>query len=469
MRFTYSDFQKNKTMLGLIKEPFKLELTGMSASAAVTEATNPQFTISKMSVTDSASQVAFNLDALNLLGAKLNSVKISDVAPVLNISAVQYDADKTVLDKIKNSADASVYQLNVAGVDANMANRITSDSHVSTMTLIDNANTLSNQFDLLSNAKVTTVNFSTDASELSITGAQYSAGTTAASLNKIKSSFSLNVSEFGVTGSSAATSAATLQADARVSQFSLATSDASLANVYGLLDLSSTNSTPMTKLDHISFTSSSVNTRLTVSQDQLLEIQDNQNVNKLTGNFAFSVTGVSMNQLGNVKAMSNIGSVQVTDTSQKIADGWDSLASMSADSLSGIVSTTPSTPVAITMSQWSTSAAALADLQVGTPGQKLALLDVLPSQATAASNYANVLTVSVKGTSSEVAAEFTSLNALGAKLDEIEVTDDLTLMLTQAQIDGGKDKSVTVGNVTTVTPGTLSKLLGGGYNYQICD
>uniref|UniRef100_UPI0026284FAB hypothetical protein n=1 Tax=Limnohabitans sp. Rim8 TaxID=1100718 RepID=UPI0026284FAB len=175
----------------------------------------------------------------------------------------------------------------------------------------------------------------------------------------------------------------------------------------------------------------------------------------------------AMSQLGNVKAMSNIGNIQVTDTSQHIATGWDSLSSMSSDILGAIVSTNPTTPVAITMAQWSNSATALADLQLGTPGQKLALLDVLPSQATAASNYANVLTVSVKGTSAEVAAEFTSLNALGVKLDEIEVTDDLTLMLTQAQIDGGQDTSVTNGNVTTVTPGTLSKLLGGGYNYQL--
>jgi spore coat polysaccharide biosynthesis protein SpsF (cytidylyltransferase family) len=105
--------------------------------------------------------------------------------------------------------------------------------------------------------------------------------------------------------------------------------------------------------------------------------------------------------------------------------------------------------VAITLAQYNDAAIALAKLG----SQSLALLDVAPEQATAAAAYANVVSVSVKGSAAEVAAEFDSLSALGSQVDDIEITGDCPLMLTQDQVDNGQD--------------TLDKIMGGQYDIQI--
>ena len=87
------------------------------------------------------------------------------------------------------------------------------------------------------------------------------------------------------------------------------------------------------------------------------------------------------------------------------------------------------------MAQYKDSAVALSKLGA----QPLALLDVAPDQATAAAAYAHVTTVSFKGSATEVAAEFDNLSALGSQLDDIEITDDGPLMLTQDQVANGQD------------------------------
>jgi hypothetical protein len=87
-----------------------------------------------------------------------------------------------------------------------------------------------------------------------------------------------------------------------------------------------------------------------------------------------------MANLDNVLALNNVSSVQASGTSEEIANDWDKLSSMTADMLSGILVTTPLTPVAITLDKYNLSTNALADLPSSQP---LALLDVSPSLATA--------------------------------------------------------------------------------------
>jgi hypothetical protein len=91
--------------------------------------------------------------------------------------------------------------------------------------------------------------------------------------------------------------------------------------------------------------------------------------------------------------------------------------------------------LAITLEQWRQSASALSKLP---SGQSLALLDVAPDEASSAAGYANVATVAVKGSASQVATSFDDLVALGTKLDDVELTDpSAPLVLTQSQADAG--------------------------------
>jgi hypothetical protein len=433
MDFAYSNFQKYKAVLGKINESFTVSLSSISASAALTEAQNTQFNISAVNVTDSATQIAANLNGLANLGSKLNSLATPTAAPVLTISAGQYVANQNVLGKI-NVIDSSPadYKLTVTGTDMSLANTLLADAHVQSMTVIDNAGTVSNQIGLMQNTKITSVSFSGDSSQLSITGSQYSDAVTAGSFSKIKGSFSLNIE------SAAPAQAAALEADSRVASFSVVASTDISATVGSLLGHS--------KLDHIDL---QANTRLALTATQLTTIQDTQS--KLRGDYAIDVSGVSMADLSSVLATSNVGSVRVSGTSEAIATGWDDLSALSANMLAGVTVTDTATPVAITYEQWSQSANVLAKI----PNQSLALLDVAPGQATVAAGKPNVATVSIKGTAAEVAAEFDQLVTLGTKVDDIQITDDAPMMITQAQFDAGET--------------TLAKINGGNYDPQIIE
>jgi hypothetical protein len=433
MDFEYSNFQKYKAVLGKINESFTVSLSSISASAALTEAQNTQFNISALNVKDSANQVAANLNGLANLGSKLTGLATHTAAPVLTISAGQYVANQNVLGKInKTETSPADYKLTVTGTDMSLANSLLSDAHVQNITVIDNAGTVSNQIGVLQNTQITSVTLSGDSSQLSLTGSQYSDAVAAGSFSKIKSTFSLNIA-----GASPA-QAADLQADGAVASFSVVAST----------DISASLSTLLghTKLDHIDL---QANTRLALTATQLTSIQDTQS--KLRGDYAFDVSGVSMADLSDVLATSNVGSVRVSGTSESIATGWDDLSALSANMLAGLTVTDSATPVAITYEQWSQSAHALSKIST----QSLALLDVAPGQASAAAIEANVSTVSIKGTAAEVAAEFDQLVTLGSKVDDIQITDDAPMMITQAQFDAGET--------------TLAKINGGNYDPQIIE
>ena len=429
LSLNYSDFQKYKSVLGMIKEPFKLSLSNVTANGAIAEGQDTQFSIS-MNVKDTAAQISSNLDGLADLGSKLTTVSTVETLPVLNIVAKQYLANLGLFNKINlsESDNSPQYKLAVTGGDLNFASKILSDtdaaSHIQSMDVSDSASTVSTSFDLLQNSKLTSVHLPPGSSVLTITAAQYSS-IDATALAKIKGSFSLEVT-------AAAKSAATaLQADHRVSSFSLAASTSEIGS--GLPSLLG-----MSKLNHIDITQ--VNGAMAVTADQLTAVQDD--LGKLHGNYSLNVTGVSMSNLDGVMPRSYVSGIQVTDTSEAIATGWDTLSAM-GDQLTGIQVTT-SEPLAITLDQWNQSDSALSQLPAG---QQLALLDVPADQASAAASYTNVASVSVKGSADQVSAKFDDLVNLGSKLDVIELTNDAPLTLTQSQVDAG----------TT----TLDKVIGG--------
>ena len=427
MGLAYSDFQKYKAVLGMIKTPFSVVLNDISANAALTEAQNTQFNISAFNVKDSAIQVAANLNGLSNLGSKLTGLATIENSPVLTVSAAQYVAQQSTLAKInKVGANEGVYTLAVTGADMTLANTMVNNAHVQTLSVIDNAGTVSNQIDLLQNAKIASVNLTATGSELSITGLQYT--NNLSSLSKITSPFSLNVT------AASPQQAITLQVDDKVTSFALVSDSNVGLNVVADIGVNFATVLAMSKLDHIDFTQSDPRIALTVAQ--LYDVQDNQS--KLNGPYAFDVSGVTMSDLNDFLTTqpSHLGTVQISDTSQAIATGWDDLSALSANGLAGLTVTTPLTAVAITLDQYKDAAAAVALTKLG--AQPLALLDVAPGQATDVAAYTNVSTVSVKGSSAEVAAEFDRLVALAVKLDDIEITDDGPLMLTQDQVDSAQ-------------------------------
>lgn len=415
----YSAFQKYSSVLGMIKQPFSLLVNNVSASGAETLAKNAQWKVS-LSVRDSAANISTNLNTLASLGSQLTAIQSTEATPVLGVTAAQYSTQISALNKINVSNGAPNYQLVVSGGDTNFARNLLADNaalaHVQSLDIADSALNISNNFDFLQNSKITAVRSTTSAPVLNITGTQYAVAST---LAKIKVPFGLTVS------AASPSAASTLQADTRVSSFDVAASAAQLGSMLpDLLGLS--------KLAHVDITQGAGSPALvSLTADQFSAVQDS--LGKVRGNYALSVTGVSMAALDGVVANNNVAGVQVRDTSAAVAIDWDALAAL-GDRLTGILLTSQD-PVAITLDQWNQSAGALSKLPAG---HSLALLDVAPDEATSASVYANVATVAVKGSADQVAAAFDDLVNLGAKLDDIELTDPSEpLVLTQSQVDAG--------------------------------
>ncbi len=415
----YSEFQKYNSVLGMIKQPFSLVVNKVTASGAEALAQNTVFNVS-MGVRDTAANISTNLNTLANLGAQITTLQTTEASPVLNVSAAQFSTAQGTLNKIKASDGTSNYQLAVTGGDSNFVRGVLADAaalaHVQSLDFADSALNIANNFDLLQSSKVTAVRLTTSAPVLTLNASQYALS---ASLAKIKTSFGLNV-----TGA-AVNAAATLQADQRVNGFEISASAAQIgASLYDLLGLS--------KLTHLDITQSAGPTALmSIIADQYLAVQDS--LGKVRGNYALNVTNVSTAALDSISGHNNVAGVQVSGTSAEVASAWDALVAL-GDQLTG-VQFTGADPLAITLEQWNQSASALSKLPAG---KALALLDVAPDEATNAAAYSNVTTVAVKGTASQVATAFDDLVALGAQLDDIELTDPASpLLLTQSQADAG--------------------------------
>lgn len=432
----YSDFKKYSNVLSMIKQPFSLLVNDVTASGVDALAQNTVFN-SSMTVSDSAGNIATNWATLANLGSQISAINTTETAPVLNLTADQYAGSSGMLEKINVANGAPNYKVALTGGDVNFARNLLADSaasaHLQSVDILDSANNISGNFDLLQNSKIVGIHLAPGASVLDITGSQYASS---ASLAKVKTPFSLNVK------AAAPADANTLQADQRVDAFEVSATAAQIGSTLpDLLNLS--------HLTHVDITQSAGVTGaalMSLTAEQYAASQDN--LGKVRGNYALNVTGVSMATLDGISGKNNVAGIQVSDSSAAVAAGWDALAAL-GDQLTGIQLTTQD-PVAITLDQWSQSAGALSKLQSDQP---LALLDVPVDQAISVAAYTNVATVAVKGSANQVASNFDRLVSLGAQLDDIELTDPTApLVLTQAQADAGS--------------ATLRKV-NGGMNLQI--
>jgi len=415
MNIDYEIFKQYKSTLSMINQPFNVALNNIAASSAILESQNSPFNMN-FNIRDNADQISINLDNLSGLGNKLTGISTIEQSPILKIGSRQYLSDVDTLNKINVSGDAANYQLDLSGGDLNLARNLLSNTsaaaHINGIAVIDNADNISNNFDFLQNVKIKSVKVLPDSPLLNITGAQYNS---AASIAKLNGPYSLTVN------AASPTLASTLQSDNRVGSFSVAASALDIGNkLPDLLALS--------HLDHIDITA--VNGAMTLTAEQMLEAQDS--LEKIRGDYSLKLTNVAMSNLGQFDSMSHVSSINISDTSEAIASKWNDLIQLGSQ-LTNIEVTTQN-PLAITLDQWNQSSGVISKLS---NGKNFALLDVSPDQATIAAALNDVSTVSIKGTANQVSAKFDALVQLGDKLDEIEITDNQGLMLTQNQIDAG--------------------------------
>ena len=411
---SFTDFQNYKNVLGLIDQNFKLELTDIKASDAIVQDSVGEFNLS-FSVNDTADQIASNISGLSALSTKLKDISTVEVKPVLNMKASEYLANRNALAKVNTTANVP-YLLALTGGDISFARTVLSDptksETISSLALVDSADTIGQSFGVISDDKILSARLSTTPGTLTLSGEDY---LDTATLAKIKGTFDISVDAAAVEQTTA------LEADSRVTQYSLTTTSTEVGDsLPDLLGLS--------KLVRINITQDATAMSLTMADYVLIE----DKLNKLVGNFGLLVSEAEVTDLDTLAEKNEVSSIQISDQSANVAANWDQLLAL-GDKLNSIGITNVQDPVAITFDQYAVSATTIAKLLPA--NQALALLDVPPDQATNASGKNNVATVSVKGLASQVATNFVSLIALGSKIDAIEISDGNALVLTQNQFD----------------------------------
>ena len=418
LSLTFANFQKYKNVLGLIPQNFKIDLTEVKASDAVNQSLDSQFNLS-FSVKDSAAQISSNIDGLSALKSKLSGVTSNEATPVLTLKASQYHANQDVLAKVNVVDSVSTYKLVLTGGNLKFAQDVLADAaqagKVNSLDILDSAENISNNFDLLSNSKVFSARLTAGATTLSLSGQDYSQTT---SLAKVKGSFDINVNNASKNQVSA------LDADSKVIAYSLDATSSAIGN--SLPDLLDAN-----KLTQINITQDA--TKMSVSLSDYVLIEDK--LSTLVGSYGLNVTGVTVSDLESLSDKNEVASIQISDSSANVSENWDTLMAL-GQKLKSIENSTAQVPLAINYDQLGISSETIAKF---TTPPSLAILEVQPGEAADAAGGTNVATVSVKGTAGQVAFNFDSLIALGNKLDAIEISDSNPLELTQEQFEADTD------------------------------
>jgi len=186
LAITAAQLTADATALNKISGSYTLTVSGVTGATVATTTANTH--VSSMTVTDTGANIVTNLAALQTNVAKITSITQSNIGTALAITAAQFTADATALNKISGS-----YTLTVSGVTGSTVATTTANTHVSSMTVIDTgANIVTNLDTLQTNiAKITSITVSNIGTALAITAAQYSADN--AVLSKISGAINLTV------------------------------------------------------------------------------------------------------------------------------------------------------------------------------------------------------------------------------------------------------------------------------------
>ena len=503
------------TVLSKMANNYSLAVRAVSAANAVTVAGMEH--VSSVAVSDSSSNLASNLDALNSLGKELVSLTQTGITAPLQITADQLLADKSVLNKITNS-----YTLAVRNVTAQNAQTVASHANVVSMSITDSSSNMARKLDTLQqlNSKISGLTRTDTDGVMSITGDQYILN--AGVLAKFSNGYHLNVSNVK------ASNASGVGADTHVAAFNVADTSANISTyldnllvVNGKLDTVFQTGTPSPiSLTHAQLTAdgavlnkisnsynlavtqvlaanassvaatahvatvavsdSSLNiqnhldtlqglgvklsgvtqtgaaTTMAITADQYLN--DSGALGKIRNSYTLSVSGVSASNATTVANNNRVLSLSVTDGSDNITRNLDALQSLGAQ-LTGITQTTPTRPLAITAAQLSADAAALSKI---TNAYTLNVRNVTADAATATANTNNVATVAVTDTAENISLKLDSLQALDSKLASVTVSGNatpMTMTATQWVADASVLSKITNGYSLSISDLTTTQAI----------
>jgi len=424
---------------------FSATLSGVNAAKAQSVAADSR--VKSLQVKDTAANLSANIDTLQTLGAPLTEIEQSDAA-ALSLTATQWGTVQGALGKYKTGTAPTVVVSQVAAANALS---IANDNRVTSVKVSDNAGNVSANLAALqtvatlASPKLGSINL-TGGSLLGMTHLQRTQS--GAALAKIVGNYSL-----ALTGATAAQAIA-LSTDAKVASVAVRDSAGTISD--NINDLHSLGK----KLQSISLSVAGVPLGLTYTQ----WIGKATTLNKITGGFTATVSGVAAARAGGVLSDNRVASVQVKDTRANINNQLAALQGLGVQ-VSGIEQTDVGR-LSMTESQWRAYTATLGKISTSTAIQgsqanaELNVTQALTSSLTALGNDSRVKTVGITDSADNVSASWNTINtntlvaAAGSSISLLAGTTT-PLKLTATQVGAGTS--------------TLAKITNGSYSLQVSE
>jgi len=427
LAITAAQLANDAGILAKISGTYNVSVTGqVTVASLLSISTNSH--VLPLAVADTASNVAANLNTLQVNTAKIIGITLTDSGtPILPVTAIQLANDGNILSKI-----TSAYSLSVNGVStANLAT-VLSNNHVSSCTVSDKASNIAAMLDTLQTdaVKITSITLTNGVSPtLAVSATQLTSDSNI--LSKIVSAYNLSVS--GVT----TTNLASILANAHVASVALADS---ANNVNTML---ATLQAYVAKISSITLTDAGIPT-LILSASQL--VSDTRILAKISSVYNVSIAGsVVVANLTALSANSHVLPYAVVDTATNVVAALNTLQTDAAK-ITSITLTDIGTPtLSISAKQFANDTAALG--KIGTP------YSVVINGETAANvvsdlKNSHVSMINVSDNGANVVANLDSLQTDAAQLSSISLKGKgiASLAITAAQF---ANDTTALGKITT--------------------
>lgn len=369
----------------------------------------------KVSISDSSANLEKNFDALNKVVNNISSIAQSDATQALNLSATQLQKGGVLLGKFSTD-----YRLQVNGVTAVNAARLTANTHVAGIAVSDSSANVSSQLTALNNnALLTRINLTTPATNISLTANQL--GGLSDLWGKMGTSYGLAVTQ------ATSAQAVTYANDLRVKSVSILDSTAGIAG-----NLDSLKSLGL-RLKEIRTTANQPALKVSanqVSQDALV-------IGKIYSSYQLAIYNATTVQAQSLASNRKVVSIDVVDTAANVARNLKLLDRIGSDLNSVHITDltnsddTPN-PLAITSSEFAAYSNVMA--KIDDAGYKVAVRGANINEALALTDDDHVVSIAVADTGASISSALDALRTNDKVVSITQTGKPVSLTLTAAQL-----------------------------------
>jgi hypothetical protein len=407
---TADQFANSDTLLSKFSGDHKLAISGVSAADATTVAGEDN--VESVEVSDSSANIVSSLDDLQSLNGagKLKSISLArpSTAMSMDVSRLQGDqlaATQGVLDKIKGGN----YRVAVLGASTSDVDDLADNKRLVSFTVSDTSANLTSSLDALAHlgARLGSVQQSDSGTAFQLTQSQLD--TRASVLGKIIGGYTANLTD--VTAAKAAADAMNIH----VGSMTISDSARNIIARWSALRSLGANLTSIRKSDDGALTLSADNYTLG-KQDGL--------VGKFDADTTFAVTGATLAQAQAITGDAAVSQIDVTEQSTTIEDNLAAFEALVAgDKIHSISNQTPTVSLNVAAADLTDDAQAVLSLiKGGSYALAVSGVDAADAKDLVANNH-KIVSLTVTGDASTIAANLSDLNALGKKLTSITQTD----------------------------------------------